>query len=91
MAVDGNSLLHRAHHAHEHSGQRDLAGHPQLGGLGRTLDELGHGPEAGRVGQTPHLVCGVVQPVTGDGERAVGHSWHVLPELVAEHHHASRS
>ncbi len=26
MAVDGNSLLHRAHHAHEHSGQRDLTG-----------------------------------------------------------------
>jgi len=69
------------------SGHHDTA----LGGLGRTLDELGHGPEAGRVGQTPHLVCGVVQPVTGDGERAPGHSWHVLPELVAEHHHASRS
>lgn len=28
MAVDGNSLLHRAHHAHEHSGQRDTAGRP---------------------------------------------------------------
>lgn len=28
MAVDGNSLLHRAHHAHEHSGQRDAAGRP---------------------------------------------------------------
>lgn len=28
MAVDGNSLLHRAHHAHEHSGQRDLDGRP---------------------------------------------------------------
>jgi DNA polymerase-1 len=31
MAVDGNSLLHRAHHAHEHSGQRDLAGRPTWG------------------------------------------------------------
>ena len=28
MAVDGNSLLHRAHHAHEHSDQRDAAGDP---------------------------------------------------------------
>ncbi len=28
MVVDGNSLLHRAHHAHEHSGQRDTAGRP---------------------------------------------------------------
>jgi len=28
MAVDGNSLLHRAHHAHEHSQQRDSAGRP---------------------------------------------------------------
>ncbi|GAB3591740.1 hypothetical protein GCM10027446_10640 [Angustibacter peucedani] len=28
MAVDGNSLLHRAHHAHEHSGQRDTTGRP---------------------------------------------------------------
>jgi len=28
MAVDGNSLLHRAHHAHEHSDQRDAAGRP---------------------------------------------------------------
>lgn len=26
MAVDANSLLHRAHHAHEHSGQRDSTG-----------------------------------------------------------------
>jgi DNA polymerase-1 len=31
MAVDGNSLLHRAHHAHVHSGQRDLAGRPTWG------------------------------------------------------------
>lgn len=31
MAVDGNSLLHRAHHAHEHSGQRDPAGRPVWG------------------------------------------------------------
>ncbi|GAB4068530.1 hypothetical protein GCM10028777_27880 [Angustibacter speluncae] len=31
MAVDGNSLLHRAHHAHAHSGQRDLAGRPTWG------------------------------------------------------------
>ncbi len=31
MAVDGNSLLHRAHHAHEHSGQRDLSGRPTWG------------------------------------------------------------
>jgi DNA polymerase-1 len=31
MAVDGNSLLHRAHHAHEHSGQRDTAGRPVWG------------------------------------------------------------
>ncbi len=28
MVVDGNSLLHRAHHAHEYSGQRDAAGRP---------------------------------------------------------------
>ena len=28
MAVDGNSLLHRAHHAHEHSDQRDATGDP---------------------------------------------------------------
>lgn len=28
MAVDGNSLLHRAHHAHEHSDQRDVTGRP---------------------------------------------------------------
>lgn len=28
MAIDGNSLLHRAHHAHEHSDQRDAAGRP---------------------------------------------------------------
>src|SRR4051812_8414093 len=31
MAIDGNSLLHRAHHAHEHSGQRDLSGRPTWG------------------------------------------------------------
>jgi 5'-3' exonuclease len=31
MAVDGNSLLHRAHHAHEHSGQRDPSGRPVWG------------------------------------------------------------
>lgn len=31
MAVDGNSLLHRAHHAHEHSDQRDLGGRPTWG------------------------------------------------------------
>jgi 5'-3' exonuclease len=31
MAVDGNSLLHRAHHAHAHSDQRDLAGRPTWG------------------------------------------------------------
>jgi len=31
MAVDGNSLLHRAHHAHASSGQRDLAGRPTWG------------------------------------------------------------
>ncbi|WP_426563981.1 5'-3' exonuclease [Angustibacter sp. McL0619] len=31
MAIDGNSLLHRAHHAHEHSGQRDLGGRPTWG------------------------------------------------------------
>jgi DNA polymerase-1 len=31
MAVDGNSLLHRAHHAHEHSGQRDTGGRPVWG------------------------------------------------------------
>ena len=31
MAVDGNSLLHRAHHAHAHSGQRDLSGRPTWG------------------------------------------------------------
>jgi len=31
MAVDGNSLLHRAHHAHEHSGQRDTGGRPTWG------------------------------------------------------------
>src|SRR4051812_43448339 len=28
MAIDGNSLLHRAHHAHEHSQQLDGAGRP---------------------------------------------------------------
>ena len=31
LAVDGNSLLHRAHHAHEHSGQRDTDGRPTWG------------------------------------------------------------
>jgi 5'-3' exonuclease len=31
MAVDGNSLLHRAHHAHAHSDQRDSAGRPVWG------------------------------------------------------------
>lgn len=31
LAVDGNSLLHRAHHAHAYSGQRDTAGRPTWG------------------------------------------------------------
>jgi DNA polymerase-1 len=31
LAVDGNSLLHRAHHAHAHSGQRDTNGRPTWG------------------------------------------------------------
>jgi 5'-3' exonuclease len=31
MVVDGNSLLHRAHHAHAHSDQRDPAGRPVWG------------------------------------------------------------
>jgi 5'-3' exonuclease len=31
MAVDGNSLLHRAHHAHQDSDQRDRSGRPVWG------------------------------------------------------------
>lgn len=31
LAVDGNSLLHRAHHAHAYSGHRDLDGRPVWG------------------------------------------------------------
>jgi len=51
MAVDGNSLLHRAHHAHEHSGQRDGAGRPvwALRGLVSSI-----GSAAGRL--TPDAV-----------------------------------
>ena len=54
MAIDGNSLLHRAHHAHEHSGQRDLpvgppggcaAWSPAIGGAAARL-----GPDAVVVG-----------------------------------------
>lgn len=40
MAVDGNSLLHRAHHAHAHSGQRDVDGRA-VWGLRGLLVSLG--------------------------------------------------
>ena len=45
MAVDGNSLLHRAHHAHAHSGQRDLAGRPTWG-LRGMVAQIGVGRRA---------------------------------------------
>lgn len=62
MAVDGNSLLHRAHHAHVHSNQRDLAGRPTWGLRGMVAQI---GSAAARL--TPDAV--VVAFDLGDPER----------------------